>query len=275
MPQPVRRSKHTMTLINIQEHLGRPATAVLVTLPVAVPVIYAIYINAWISSNTTSITGRRDKRRPTQGTSTASIRDPVSLPEEVRVDDGYLWTVNYERVVSNPISIDSMGIPVEQGYTLQASPLLREYLRATHSAFSWTPQAFLIRAMIKEPEVKRTFGTTWIRSLNFALGDYVNGVYKVSHHQKDGSSERVELIIEAPASYKGPAVRGLLAAAIEPANEKSKGGGDQVVLVNETWMWRRVSEPLTLLETPFGKWFHEKLAGWLIMKGVNHVVSFK
>lgn len=262
--------------MNSQGYLGRPVVAVLVTLPLTVPVLYALYVNTWISSYTTSTTGRRDKHRAVQKSdATSGPRDPTSLPGDVKSDDGSKWAIFYERVVSKPMPKSSLNQAFEPGYTLQTTPLLRDYLRATHGAFSWTPQAILIRAMIKEPELKRTFDSDWIYSLKFALGDYVNGIYRVCHHEKDPSSERLELMIEVPASYKGPAARGLLVAAMEPTGKHADGESDNVVLVNETWMWRRVDEPHTLLETSFGKWFHGKLAGWLIMKGYNHIVQTK
>lgn len=270
---------------SIQASLGRWTTVALIALPVAIPVAYLVYVNHAIRKSTTSTAGRRDPD------SSHQPRDPASLPADVKSDSSQ-WVVAYERVVSNPIPTSSLAYAVAESSTLshsspdgssttQPSTLLREYIRATHAAFSWTPQAVLIRAMIKEGDIRRSFDGAWIDSLAFAPGELVNGVYRVSHHQKDIStvSERVELIMEVPASFKGPAVRGLLVAAIEPApaadlqrpGETDKG--EMVLFVNETWMWRRAEEKPTLLETPFGKWFHTQLAGWLIMRGLSAVVG--
>lgn len=273
-----------MVLAGVQAQLGRASTAALVALPaVAIPVVYLIYLNGRIRSTTTSRAGRRNHHQQQQqqlkGSATSETRapaDPKSLPDDVRSDNGSRWVVSYERVVSKPVLASSLSHPVAATDPAagQPSTLLKTYLRATHVAFSWTPQALLIRAMIKEPHVKRSFDTDWVNALSFAPGDLVNGVYRASHHSKTAGSvsERSELLIEVPASYKGPAVRGLLVAAIEPASSTNT---DEVVFVNETWMWRGVDEPPTLLESPFGKWFHGKLAGWLILKGLGAVAGRK
>ena len=269
--------------------LGRSATVALIALPVAIPVAYLFYLSRAIRKSTTSTTGRRDQPRLT-GSEPHQPRDPASLPAEVKSDSSQ-WVVAYERVVSNLVPISSLRYAIAgpltashssaKESTTQPSTLLREYIRAIHVAFSWTPQAVLIRAVIKEAELRRTFDGAWIDSMTFAPGELVNGVYRVSHHQKDDStvSERTELIMEVPASVKGPAVRGLLVAAVEPvpAADPHRPGKtekeDMVVFVNETWMWRRTEEKPTLLETPLGKWFHTQLAGWLILKGLGPVVG--
>ncbi|KAJ6439834.1 ABC multidrug transporter [Purpureocillium lavendulum] len=265
-----------MVLASVQAHLGRSTTAALVALPVAIPVVYLLYLNGRIRSSTTSRSGRRDQQLKGSATSeTRAPADPKSLPDDVRSDDGSRWVVSYERVVSKPIPVSRL--PQDAAKTTatgQPSALLRDYLRAAHVAFSWTPQAILIRGMIKEPHLKRSFDTDWISALDFAPGDLVNGIYRASYHGKEAgsASERSELLIEVPASYKGPSVSGLLVGAIELA---PGADADQVIFVNETWMWRAADEPPTLLESPFGKWFHGKLAGWLILKGLAAVVGRK
>ncbi|POR38594.1 Uncharacterized protein TPAR_01211 [Tolypocladium paradoxum] len=274
----------------IQASLGRSTTVALIVLPVAIPVAYLVYLNRAIRKSTTSIAGRR---QPPSLSPPASHqpRDPASLPADVKSDSSQ-WVVAYERVISNPIPTSSLAYAVAEPSTLphsspdgpsttQPSTLLREYIRATHVAFSWTPQAVLIRAMIKEADIRRSFDGAWIDSLAFSPGELVNGVYRVSHHQKARStvSERVEFTMEVPASYKGPSVRGLIVAGIEPATAADSQRSDEtdkaehVVFVNETWMWRQAEKKPTLLETPFGKWFHTQLAGWLIMKGLRAVVG--
>lgn len=66
------------------------------------------------------------------------------------------------------------------------SPLLTSYLRATFRAFGWTPQAFLIRSMLAEPERKASFDGAHIDALTFAGGDVVDGVYKVTSYDRGG-----------------------------------------------------------------------------------------
>ncbi|UNI22900.1 hypothetical protein JDV02_008744 [Purpureocillium takamizusanense] len=297
-------------LAGVQAHLGRTSTvalaALLPTAAVAVPVVYLVYLNGRIRSSTTSRAGRRsssrqhgnhqeqqERREGSAASETRAPADPRSLPGHVRSDDGSQWVVSYERVVSKPIPASSLSRPPttttaaddpaaatgqEEQQQQRPSPLLRAYIRAAHVAFSWTPQALLMRAMIKEPSLKRSFDRDWIDALDFVPGDMVNGVYRASHYSKEAGSvsERSELLIEVPASYKGPPVKGLLVAAIEPAAASSTSDEEDeeaVVFVNETWMWRGVDEPPTLLESPLGGWFHGKLAGWLILKGLSTVVA--
>ena len=99
----------------------------------------------------------------------------------------------------------------------------------------------------------------------------VNGVYKVSHHQKQAGSlnERIEMRLEAPPSFSGHRAEGCLVAAIE------SDGDDEIRFVNETWMWRNLKEPPTLLESTIGGFLHEEMAGWLVLKGLETVVSNK
>ncbi|ODA77007.1 hypothetical protein RJ55_07524 [Drechmeria coniospora] len=260
--------------------LGRSAIAPWVILPAAIPVGYLIYLYWQGHQNTTAVRGHRRKSSPPASGSPPQPHDPISLPAEVKSDSQ--WVVVYERVVSKPVPIASLsyainGSPSSRKWRpTQPSPLLREYVRATHKAFSWTPQAMLIRTMVGGKSIRTTFDGTWINSLTFAPGDLVNGIYRVAEHWKDKSSlsERSELMMEVPPSYKGPSVRGLLVAAIEPAPfTDSKRHGESVVFVNETWMWRRTDEKPTLLETSFGRWFHTQLASWLILRGLSAVTG--
>ena len=186
------------------------------------------------------------------------------------------WIVTFERVTSNPVSLATLearqddGVDQSSDAASQPSRLLREYLQAAHVAFSWTPQAMMIRAMLKEQECRDSFARRWIKSLSFRVGDLVNGVYKVSHYDDldRNGGERAELLIHTPPSYRGPPVRGLILSVIEPAVEATSG---MVVFVNETWLWRQRHEKPTLLESGFGQWFHGLLASWLVVKGMAAV----
>ncbi|KAM4062682.1 hypothetical protein HRG_007511 [Hirsutella rhossiliensis] len=273
--------------------LMRSATAtaaLLLLVPVAVS---AVRLNRAVRSKTTSHAGVRPSHETSHEaseeppTTTAlllqSPKDPASLPAHVKSPQ---WVVAYERVVSSPVPISSLADPSSSSTSshAQSSPsaLLRRYMRATHIAFAWTPQAWLIRALVGDAHARRSFDTDWIDALAFAPGDLVNGVYKVACHEREGPGfalpERAELLIQAPATYRGPSVCGLLLAAIEPALSASadtaagKGHEPSVVFVNETWMWRRAGEKPVLLETPLGKWFHGLLARWLVFKGLDAVV---
>lgn len=200
---------------------------------------------------------------------------PESLPAEV-VKSRSEWVVSFERATSNPVSLTTLeaqqddAVDQPSDAASQPSRLLKEYLQAAHVAFSWTPQAMMIRAMLKEQECRDSFTRRWIQGLSFGIGDLVNGVYEVSHYAKvdQAGAERVELLIHTPPSYTGPPVRGLILSVIEPAASETAG---MVVFVNETWLWRKRDEKPTLLESRFGKWFHGLLASWLVVKGMTAV----
>ena len=138
------------------------------------------------------------------------------------------------------------------------------------TAFSWTPQAFILKASAGDEAVKRTFDTAYIRALDFRENDRLNGFWRVVYRGDGGKktgSERVEMALDAPACYKGPVVRGLVVAGVE------RQGDGGVVFVNETWMWRRQSESPVLLEGGFGRWIHVVLSGWLVLKGMAAVTG--
>ena len=245
---------------------SRPSATALVLL---LPVAYACYLNWTIRRTTTATTGRVG-----DGDSSATdIAEPQSLPDEVKANREN-WVVIYERIMSNPIAKTALSLPMETSTTAtRPSALLALWNRAAHKAFSWTPQAFIIRSLIKEPVIRRSFDADWIDELSFEPGDIVNGVYRVSHYGCS-DTETLELVIEIPPSYKGPAVRGLIISGVEPAtvSSPSNKNSDAVVFVNETWFWRRHDEPPTLLESSFGAWFHRMLGGWLITKGLAAVL---
>lgn len=255
--------------------LTSTATTALALLPVAAPVAYFLYWNWRIGSITASNSGRFEAKRTATAADSTGIEPPKSLPKEV-TEDPSQWVVSFERVVSRPVSLADLAnhIDVQNSEATKLSVLFKSYLRATHKAFSWTPQAFLIRSLLKEPLNRGSFDAKWIENLEFKDGDIVNGVYKVSHASSDPNtnSERVELLIDIPASYKGSPVRGLILSATEPnqvAGTASVEPEDKISFINETWMWRLKEEKPTMLESRVGGWFHGLLAGWLVIKGLD------
>ncbi|KAM0664078.1 hypothetical protein ACQRIU_007079 [Beauveria bassiana] len=265
--------------------LGRHRIAAVALLPVVLPTVYVAYLNWAVRRRTSSTSGQL----PPSSAAAASVpRTPQSLPADVLARPQE-WVVSYERVISRPIPAASLVAKLLRrggggggGGTDETSPspLLTAYLRTTYKAFSWTPQAFLIHGMLAEPERKASFGAAHIDGLRFARGDVVDGVYRVTSYEggaKSSSSssskdkavvEVVELSIDVPRSYKGPAVRGIVVSAVEPL---VGDGEDAVQFVNETWLWRKKDEKPTLLESGLGQWFHRLLAGWLVMKGLGSV----
>ncbi|KAI6781158.1 uncharacterized protein J7T54_002514 [Emericellopsis cladophorae] len=238
-------------------------------LPVALPTIYLAYLSWHISRHTSSTKGRRLPSRTRDTSANALPWTPASLPERVRAEDAG-WVLAYERVVSLPVPVSSLAIPatIVADEEETPSPLMRAYAVGAQVAFGSTPQAYLMRNVIDEPRLRRTFDKDWIRTLAFRNGDIVNGVYKVAYRGRGSTSrsERVEIVIEAPLSFNGSVPHGLILAEVQVDDN-----GDHVLFVNETWMWRRNDEKSTLIEGSFGGWFHSLLAGWLVMKGIRNV----
>ncbi|KAL1872325.1 hypothetical protein VTK73DRAFT_1556 [Phialemonium thermophilum] len=262
-------------------------------IPVALEAGYLFYLKRSVSRHTTASAGLRYPRDPTKSGDSksagaaasngipASVVKPVSLPLEVADDSSSEYVLSYERVVSQPLPASSLRHPLPSALlsgapdvSTGASLLLTVYLRATMKAFGWTPQAFAIRAAVGSSEAKRTFDDAYIDNLDFREGDRVDGVYTVAFRgSRDGQSEeRVEMLLDPPASYRGPVVKGLIACGVEPV--PSLEGVEKpakVVFINETWLYRKTDEKPTLLEGAAGRWIHSLLAGWLIMKGLKVV----
>jgi hypothetical protein len=149
------------------------------------------------------------------------------------------------------------------------------------AAFSRTPQAAIIRfilagaapadkTQVAVDEVLRSSSPEYISQLTFAPGERVNGVYTVAY----AGADRVEWALDAPEWFKGPDTKGRICAWIEKAGSSSAGEGDQedkVVFINETWLWREVNEPPTMLEGWLGRWMHTLIASWLVVKGIEAV----
>ncbi|KAK4032967.1 hypothetical protein C8A01DRAFT_40586 [Parachaetomium inaequale] len=240
----------------------------LAILPLAIPVTYLLYTDRVISRQLKTATGLRDKKKRIS-TIPPDVPRPQTLPQEVESDDDSECVLAYERIVSQPLPPSSLLRHNPPEYETDLPTVVNTYLRATMTAFSWTPQAFILRASCAGDEaVKQTFDTPFIQNLKFCEGDRVNGfwrvVYRGEGRQRGAGGERVEMALDAPAAYRGPLVKGVIVAGIE------REGGD-VVFVNETWMWRRQGEAPVLLERGVGKWLHVVLSGWLIMKGLRAV----
>ncbi|KAG8168227.1 hypothetical protein KVR01_003916 [Diaporthe batatas] len=105
--------------------------------------------------------------------------------------------------------------------------------------------------------------------MDFATMDQrVDGVYIVQYRGSESHGERVEMRLSAPEGFRGPRSDGIIVAAIEPVGADAS---DDVVFVNETWLWRYQNEKPTLLEGSISRWFHSLLAAWLIGKGIESV----
>ena len=241
----------------------------LVIIPLAIPITYLVYLDRVVSSRFKTVTGVRDKKKDPSSSTPSDLTKPISLPEEVRSEDpDQSWVLAYERVVSEPQAM----APSPDEEDLPA--FVTNYVRATMTAFSWTPQAFLLRASVPgtgddRAALRKTFDTPFIQGLGFRVGDRINGFWKVVYRGDGGvkGNERVEMALDAPVGYSGPLVRGVVVAGAEVRAD------GRVVFVNETWMWRQQGEAPVLLERGFGRWFHAVLAGWLVMKGLMAVTG--
>lgn len=190
---------------------------------------------------------------------------PQSLPSTVTADNGYI--LSHERLVSKPLKLSSLGW--DKG---QLNELLTRYVRATMVAFTWTPQAYLLRKMLP-PAQSETFQAPYINAMSFTqIGARVDGVYTVAYRSAAARSttdvsgdERVEMRLDPPEGYTGPNGEGIIVAAVEPVGQGSNG---EVVFINETCLWRKLDEKPTMLEGTVGRWFHSLLAAWLIGKGI-------
>lgn len=244
----------------------KPPTWVLgLALPLTIPIAYLLYLNRATSHHTQTQTGLRDRKRCVS-TIPPDVHRPVTLPKDVEHEDSE-WVLTYERVVSKPVHLPTSPSPSSQPPERRSRSLTR-YVRATMTAFSWTPQAFLLWAsVITNSRLSRTFNAKFIQELDFQDGDRVNGFWKVVYRGDSGvaGTERVEMALDAPLGYRGPVVRGVVVAGVETVED------GRVVFVNETWMWRRQGEGAVLLEGVTGRWLHGLLAGWLAVKGMTAV----
>ncbi|KAI5865847.1 hypothetical protein GGS23DRAFT_357121 [Durotheca rogersii] len=133
----------------------------------------------------------------------------------------------------------------------------------------------------------RSFEDAYLSACEFAVGDRVCGVYVVSARRrercrlKEGTgtargegprtmtTTRAVLRLEPPTGWTGPVVRGALDVGFDRAAAEAT-----VVFVNETVLWReRGREGPTMLEGWAGRWLHEVLARWLVVKGVEAVTA--
>lgn len=222
----------------------------------------------YVGSSTTQQYGRGEQPgKATSQTTTASPSSgpplPKSLPQSVIADDTGEHVLWNERVVSKPVALSELGWS-----SGRLDELLTRYVRATMVAFTWTPQAYIIRKMLPA-EVGGTFEADYINTMDFTKVDQrVDGVYTVQYRGTDTCGQRVEMRLSPPEEYTGPRSDGIIVAAIEPVGA---GAPDDIVFVNETWLWRKPDEKPTLLEGSIGRWFHSLLAAWLIGKGIKSI----
>lgn len=258
-----------MSLEKMFANLSPRQTVVLVA--VATPTVYLLLLRRSVMRNVDSCAAQQYGRASQKGKSTgqaaaSSVADPPlprSLPQSVTsadIDGNVLWN---ERVVSKPVALSELRW---SGGSLDE--LLTRYVRATMVAFTWTPQAYIIRKMLPSG-IGKTFEADYINAMDFrTLDQRVDGVYTVQYRGNEPRGERVEMRLSPPEDYTGPRSEGIIVAAIEPVGA---GAPDEIVFINETWLWRTQDEKPTLLEGSIGRWFHSLLAAWLVGKGIESI----
>ncbi|KAK0622332.1 hypothetical protein B0T14DRAFT_147438 [Immersiella caudata] len=231
--------------------------------PLTITATYLLYLNYKVSPHVTAAT--KIRRSPSDKT-LFGILKPTCIPSDV-ADENAQCILAYERVTSQPLPQSQLHIP-------DVESLLTRYIRATMTAFSYTPQVFLLKRMMpKDASIAETFDRERIQALMFEVGDRVHGVWRVAYRGDSGfdtglrKCHRIELAMEAPPEYNGPVVEGVVVVGVEEVDE------GHVRFVNETWMWRRTGEKKAMLESAAGRWFHTLLSGWLVKRGVEELVA--
>lgn len=249
-------------------------------LVIATPIASALLLRAYCMRNIDSYSSGRQEHGKKKKKQQASPKAEPALPQSfplsdaaADVDDGNAIGIvlSYERLVSKPMRLASMGWDVEH-----LSEMLTRYVRATMFAFTQTPQAGMIRKMTP-PDVWETFEGTYINEMDFSRIDQrVDGVYTVQYRggnpgvgKAQGGGERVELRLDPPPGFPDAGSDGIIVAAVEPVGES----GDVVRFVNETWLWRKAGQAPTFLESAAGRWFHSLMAAWLINRGTSALRS--
>ncbi|OAA65192.1 hypothetical protein SPI_01979 [Niveomyces insectorum RCEF 264] len=271
----------------------RSTVVALSLLPVVVPTIYLLAVQAIVSRHVATSSTKRIRPRKDQPADAVSTEDPPpphSLPNEV-LAPGAPYILVRERVVSHAVptaelttaalapssSSSSSSFVSEPDKT---AALLTAYLRGTMEAFSWTPQGFLMRSIVSDPGTRRTFDTDYLRGLDFVTGDVANGAYKVTYRESrsgsvDGQDDaaaaetraKAELSVVPLPGRPDLTVHAIIVAAVERS-------ATEAVFFNETWMWRHArDEKPTMLEGVLGRWVHGLVGGWMVFKGTRAVTA--
>jgi hypothetical protein len=220
--------------------------------------------------------------------------DLVAIPPAVLAAHD-LYIISRERVVSEAVPLGRLFPGLRVGLGSQGRReaiggsvgsgrgLLETYLSTTMRAFTWTPQAFIMKSIIARlPDgVKHaaTFSMQYLDACCFKAGDRVCGVYVVreriswSKPRSRTSGERVLLDLCPPHGWSGPLVHGVLDCGFVLEEEKESDDERFVRFVNETVLWRQRDEKATLLEGRVGRWLHTLMVGWVVMRGVEAVTQ--
>jgi hypothetical protein len=213
----------------------------LAALPVAGSVFYLVYLHI-------------DLSRKVECQTTHYLHDQtITIPDIVHKSLGE-YIIHHESA--------HKSIPTASLKTSSKPDMLTLFLQHTMATFSRSPPAWSIWYLIKNVNDRRTFKQAYIRSLQFAHGDRVCGVYVVSSRD----TERIILTLDAPESYTGPLVDGMLVVEV-------KEEGSKTTFVNHTVMWREKEKGNAgVLESAVGRWIHGLMVKRLVENGVQHLL---
>ena len=178
----------------------------------------------------------------------------ITIPTTVE-DDPEKYIIHHERA--------RKSIPSTSLESFSKPEIPTRFLRHTMATFSGYPPAWGIWYLIKDTKDRDTFSLPYIQALEFVPGDRVCGVYVVSSRDE----ERIALTLDAPESYKGPVVEGML--VIELKDEEN-----ETTFINHTIMWREKGKGSAgVLESPGGRWMHGLIARGLVESGVQKLLA--
>lgn len=257
--------------------------AVLLAVIALLPAAYSAYVLRQCATRTTatasisppeplvlrSTADRKAEESDEDDAQSAIPSDVLAAPE--------LYVIGRERIVSEAVPLRRLLLELREGVEGNKKGdrgLLETYLATTMRMFTWTPQAFVMKAIVSRlPGGKRhaeTFSAAYLDACRFQPGDRVCGVYVVRDRVASEGGERVFLDLSAPEGWKGPPVTGVLDCGYIIGEEN----GEKVVkFVNETVLWRTKDGKPTLLEGKVSRWLHTAMVGWMMVRGVEAVTG--
>jgi hypothetical protein len=216
---------------------------ILSALPIAGSILYLTYLHRALS------------RKISCRTTTDLQDQTLPLPSVVK-DNPEKYIVHHE-CAQESVPTASLGA------SSPASSPIEHFLWTTMTTFSRYPPAWGIWYLLKSAQDRETFDPAYIRSLDFAPGDRVCGVYVVS----SSDAARIVLALDAPESYAGPRVEGMLVVEV-----REEGGW--TTFLNHTVMWREKGKGSAgVLETKFGRWMHAFMVRGLLDSGVTQLLA--
>ncbi|KAF2741976.1 hypothetical protein M011DRAFT_472627 [Sporormia fimetaria CBS 119925] len=219
-------------------------TNLLIAFPIAAPALYIAYQHISLAAKV------QCRTTPYLQTSTLSVPNEVQQNPE-------RYIIHHERACKTIARTQIDGVTRAEALTL--------FLRHTMSTFSHLPPAWGIWYMLKDARDRKTFDEKYIQCLGFEKGDRVCGVYVVE--LRNGG--RAVLRLDAPKSYSGPRVEGMLVVGME-----DEEAGEMVRFVNHTVLWReKGGGSKSVLEGKVGRYVHGLMVRRLMETAVGRLIK--